>query len=188
MGRLGQRFRQLDPYRNSMHRSGRLHLAPPHLAAPAHRHAGDLCFAHLRWRNSLCESHVSGAAQQRKRNQCGLPDGWRQQADRFLGLARQGFAQVLVERFKKPHLPGTSMPRVFSFLYGFAARLTLTQYSGLGGGENAAFSSFGRRQASLAVSGTTIICCTAPLPLTSSISIVGEGPLAAALQSITARA
>jgi hypothetical protein len=76
----------------------------------------------------------------------------------------------------------------YALPYGFAARLTLTQYSGLGGGENAAFSSLGRRHASLAVSGTTIICCTAPLPLTSMISIVGDGPLAAALQSFTARA
>src|SRR5579859_7222316 len=80
------------------------------------------------------------------------------------------------------------VPSFFIASYGFAARLTLTQYSGLGGGVNAAFSSFGRRQASLAVSGTTIICCTAPLPLTSMISIVGDGPLAVALQSFTARA
>src|SRR6478735_3349375 len=64
--------------------------------------------------------------------------------------------------------------RVFlSKPYGFAARLTLTQYSGLGGGENAAFSSLGRRQASLAFCGPTIICCTAPFPLTSMISMVG---------------
>src|SRR6476661_2144799 len=69
----------------------------------------------------------------------------------------------------------------------FAERLTRTQYSGLGGGVNAAFASLGRRQASLAVSGTTSICCIPPLLLTCKISSVGAGPLAAALQSFTAR-
>jgi len=62
-----------------------------------------------------------------------------------------------------------------------ALKATLTQYSGFGGGENVAFSSFGRKQASRAFSGTTIICCTAPLLPTCNITSVGEGPFAPAL-------
>src|ERR1700757_2652516 len=62
-------------------------------------------------------------------------------------------------------------------------RLTLTQYSGLGGGVNAAFASLGRRHASLAVSGTRSICFTDPLLLTWMISSVGAGPLATVLHS-----
>lgn len=69
----------------------------------------------------------------------------------------------------------------------FDDRLTRTQYSGFGGGVNAAFASLGRRHASLAVSGTTSICCTDPLLLTCRISSVGAVPLPAALQSFTAR-
>src|SRR5882757_6262936 len=69
----------------------------------------------------------------------------------------------------------------------FGVRLTRTQYSGFGGGVNAAFASFGRRHVSLAVSGTTSICWIPPLLLTCRISSVGAGPLAAALQSFTAR-
>ncbi len=60
--------------------------------------------------------------------------------------------------------------------YGLALNDTLTQYSGFGGGENEAFSSFGRTQASFAFSGTTITWCTDPLLSICKTSSVGAGP------------